>query len=160
MAEEKLRITDEVINMLMSISMFDMLDSEELRIVASYMNFVEVEADNIVFREGKPGNYVCFVVEGSLEVLKYNEKGKLVPLTVLARGKSLGEMSILDNMPRSATVRARTPAVLLTLSRRAFNKIVDKYPRIGIKIIRGITRTLSQNLRYSTACLADLLEEG
>ena len=78
------------------------LDPEELSIVAGYMNLVEVKAGDLVFREGREGNYVCFVAEGELEVVKKNAAGKEVVLTTLKRGASIGEMAILDEQPRSA----------------------------------------------------------
>lgn len=121
------------------------------------MNFVEVKAGEIVFREGKKGNYVCFVAVGRLEVMKTSETGSNVSLTTLSRGASIGEMAILDNLPRSATVRAITDATLVTLSSTSFEQVLDKHPRVGLKILIGLAKLLSQNLRYTSAVLADAM---
>jgi CRP-like cAMP-binding protein len=66
-------------------------------------------------------------------------------------------MSILDNFPRSAAVRARTKATLVTLSRDSFESICDEHPRIGLKIVRGIARLLSLGLRKTSSRLADYM---
>lgn len=151
------KIATAIIDLLLPIRMFDSLDHDELRIVVRYMNVVDVKPKDIVFREGKAGNYVCFVADGTLEVIKTSESGRTVVLASLHEGCSIGEMAILDSYPRSATVRAKTAATLVTLSGRAFQDILDRHPRIGLKILIGLAKLLSQNLRYTSARLADYM---
>lgn len=151
------KMAASIIDQLIQIRIFDKLDSDELATVARYMNVVDVNAGDYVFREGKIGNYVCFVAAGTLEVLKNTETGHTTVLNKLGVGSSIGEMAILDSFPRSASVRAKTKSTLITLSSRGFEEILDQYPRIGIKILQGITRLLSQNLRYTSARLADYM---
>lgn len=157
MAETDSRVTQAMLDLMIQIRIFDELDSDELRVVSKLMNFVDVEKGTVVFREGKTGNYVCFVAEGELDVVKALPGGERMVLTTLQRGSSIGEMSLLDDLPRSATVIARTDATLLTMSSRAFQRIIDKYPAMAVKIVGGIARLLSQNLRFTSARLADYM---
>lgn len=78
-------------------------------------------------------------------------------ISSLHRGRSIGDMAVLDNFPRSATVRSRTKATLITLTRDSFETILDKHPRIGIKMLKGLARLLSLNLRKTSSRLADYM---
>ena len=83
-----------------------------------------------------------------------------VPDVVLARlskGRTIGEMSIIDSYRRSATVKAITPAKLVTMSQYGFETILDKYPRTGIKILKELARMLSLNLRSTSSKVVDAL---
>ena len=157
MADPKSKITTAIIDLLIQIPIFDSLDPEELRLVVKYMNVVEARKGEVIFREGDRGDYVCFVAEGTVDVLKTSEGGQHVVISTLPKGRSIGEMSILDNFPRSASVRARTQATLVTLSRESFEHIVDEYPKIGVKIVRGVARLLSLSLRKTSSRLADYM---
>ena len=151
------RMSTAIIDFLLEISIFDSLGSDELRVVAKYMNFMDFRPREIVFREGEKGDYVCFVAEGSLTVLKKNEKGRHVTIALLNKGRSIGEMSVIDDFPRSATVKARNETTLVILTRKGFDQILEIYPNIGVKILKGISRLLSMNLRKTSSQLADYM---
>lgn len=140
-----------------NIAMFDRLDEEELKIVAKYMNYRDVEPGEIVFKEGEKGAYMCFVAEGELEVLKKNLEGESVVISTLQTGASIGEMAVIDNFPRSATVRAKNKGTLLTLSRYSFDTILKQYPPIGIKLFQSLSRLLCLHLRKTSKGFADQL---
>ncbi len=143
--------------LILYIPIFAKLKDEELRIVETCLNLIEVIPGETVFGEGDRGYYVCFVVDGSLDVLKRSEDGEEIVITTLSKGRSIGEMAVIDELPRSATVKARTKATLLTLSREKFNYILEENTVIGIKILKGITRLLSLNLRKTSTQLVDYI---
>jgi CRP-like cAMP-binding protein len=151
------KMSKAIIDFLISIPIFDEIKGEDLKIISRHMNLVELNPREILFREGEKGDYVCFVAEGSLEVLKKTEAGGYVPLAGLRRGRSIGEMAVIDDFPRSATVRAHSKATLVTLSRERFNLILEQHPGIGVSILKGIARLLSQNLRKTSSRLADYM---
>jgi CRP/FNR family cyclic AMP-dependent transcriptional regulator len=149
--------TKAIVDFLSCIPMFDSLKTEELTLLTRHMNFMDMNSGEILFREGEKGDYVCFVAEGSLDVVKKAEKGHYVTLATLPKGRSIGEMAVIDDFPRSATVRARTKATLVILTRKGFNLILEEHPAIGTKILKGISRLLSQNLRKTSSRLADYM---
>ncbi|MBI9076610.1 MAG: cyclic nucleotide-binding domain-containing protein [Desulfatibacillum sp.] len=151
------KITDRIIDGLSAIPLFDGLSSPDLRTVARHMHLLEVEEGELVFEEGEPGDYVCFVTSGSLNVIKESSTGERATLTTLSRGRSIGEMALIDEFPRSATVIAKTPAALITLSRKNFNLILANHPQAGIPVLKGISRLVSMNLRKTSGQLADLM---
>jgi len=151
------RISRPVVDSLIEMPMFDKLDIQDLSLISQHMNIIDVHAGEIVFREGETGDYVCFVVDGQLEVIKKTENGKEVTLCKLRRNNSIGEMAVIDEFLRSATVRALTKSTLVTLTRKGFNRILGEYPLIGIQILKGISRLLSLNLRKTSSRLADAM---
>jgi CRP/FNR family transcriptional regulator, cyclic AMP receptor protein len=153
--ENKMRT--DIINYLIDFPLFDALKGNQLNIVASHMNYYEIDKGEILFKEGDKGNYICFVLDGVIDVLKKSVTGESIVISVLPKGRSFGEMSILDNFPRSATAKARTKSSFFTLTQTSFDTILKDYPQIGITILKGISRTLSQNLRQTSSRLADYI---
>lgn len=154
------KIKQAIIDYLINIALFDELTPNELGITADYMNFFEFEKGKTLFKEGDPGDYVCFIVEGSVEIIKSTATEKKAVIATIRKGSTLGEMSIIDNIARSASARAKVNTTLVILSKKGFNVILDKHPRIGIKILKGIARLLSLNMRLTSSHLADHLLPG
>jgi len=151
-------ISQSIIDFLiLNIPIFSKLRNEELRNVKKYFNLLELIPGETVFEEGDNGDYVCFVVEGSLDVLKKSAKGENVVISTLKKGGSIGEMSVIDRLPRSATVKAKTKTTLLTLSQEKLNYILAEHASVGVKILKGIARLLSMNLRKTSTRLADYM---
>lgn len=144
-------------NFLITIPIFEGLNSEELRIIAKHMNLIDVSAGEIVFNEGDAGDCVCFVVDGTLDVVKKSEIGDSTVISTLSKGHSIGDMAVIDEFPRSATVKARTKATLIKFSRENFDYIVERHSSIGVKILKGVSRLLSLNLRKTSSRLADYM---
>lgn len=154
------KIKQAIIDYMINISLFDELTPNELTITSEYMNFFELEKGKTLFKEGAPGDYVCFIVEGSVEIIKSTVTSKKAVIATIRKGSTLGEMSIIDNIARSASARAKENTILVILSKKGFNVILDKHPRIGIKILKGIARLLSLNMRRTSSHLADQLLPG
>jgi CRP-like cAMP-binding protein len=141
--------------LILSIPILGRLKDKELKIIEKYMNLIEVMPGEILFKEGDSGDYVCFLVDGWLDVLKKTETGECIVISTLSKGSSVGEMAVIDNLARSATVKARTKSTLLTLSEENFNYILAEHPSIGVKILKGIASVLSTNLRKTSSMLAN-----
>ncbi len=68
-----------------------------------------------------------------------------------------GQTPVIDEYPRSATVKACNEVILFMITRKEFNLILVKYPLIGIKLLKAISRILSQSLRKTSSRLADYM---
>jgi len=135
------------------IEMFSELSDDEIAVIINYMSLYELKAGETLFEEGDIGQYVCFVVDGKVDILKKSVSGAPIVITTLGQGYSIGEMSMIDRTPRSATVRARTDVTLAVLAQSGFKLILEKHPYIGIKILIGFSRFLSENMRKTSARL-------
>ena len=92
-----------------------------------------------------------------LDVIKDAASGERAQISELSAGDSIGEMAVVDNFPRSATVVAKTPATLLTMTSTDFNQLLKDHPEVGITILKAIARILSINLRKTSSQLADYM---
>jgi CRP-like cAMP-binding protein len=132
------------------IPFFDGLTGEEQEVLMNYMSLYELSEGDVLFREGQVGQYVAFVVEGTMEVLKKSITGVDIIITTVGQGYSIGEMSLVDKAPRSATLKARTKTTLAILAQNAFKLILEKHPSMGIKILIGFARFQTENLRKTS----------
>lgn len=146
-----------IVDHLIYLPLFDGLKGNELKAIAQSMNIFEIAQGEILFKEGDKGDYVCFVVDGAMDIIKESPPKGSVVIASLSKGRSIGEMAIIDKFPRSASVRARTKVTYITLTQKGFDTILKNYPEIGIKILKGISRLLSLNLRRTSSQLAEYM---
>ncbi len=149
-----------IVEYIESLYIFDGLRGNELAFTANLMEIEYFQKDEIIFKEGDKGDSVCFVIEGILEVIKNNTAGKNVVIAEFSKGHSIGEMALIDSYPRSATVKARTGGYLVKLTKHKFETILQERPGTGIKILKGIARLLSLNLRRTSGHLAEVLSSS
>lgn len=99
------------------------------------------EGESIV-TEGEEGNKFYIIVRGSFEVLKNSEKEMNQHIATLQDGDYFGEIALLKNIPRTATVRAEVPSILLSIRRAAFHSLTAQHPQLLV----GLERTLQERL--------------
>lgn len=158
MVREKISETEEETrSFLISLPIFDSFNVDELSVLARHMSFIHLQMGEHLFVEGDQGTFMGFVVSGILEIQKKAETGENITLARLTKGSSIGEMALIDRSPRSATVIAKQPTTMVTLTDKGFDLLADKHPPIGIKVIKKIARLLSLNMRRTTSKLADLM---
>lgn len=142
------------ISLLQDTAVFEGLSEADLETVAQRLVELEFEDGDLLFREGAPGRYICFLTHGHLAVSKRTDDDREVEIATIEPGRSVGEMSIIDGLTCSATVTARGPASVLALTREHFDRLVEETPRLGAEIYKGISRLLSVSLRRTSEELA------
>ena len=148
-------VLEDKIALLRGAPMFEALADDDLRDVAQRLIQLDFEPGDMLFREGAPGHYICFLTNGALEVWKQMPDADPVVIALIEPGRSVGEMSIIDGLTCSATVTARDRASVLALTREDFERILEDNPRLGAEIYKGISRLLSMSLRRTTRELAE-----
>jgi CRP-like cAMP-binding protein len=140
------------------IPLFDTLNRTDLAILTRHIRCFRVLKDHIITKEGQKGEFVCFIAEGQIDIIKLGDDGNEIVINTLGKGRSIGEMALIDETPRSATTRSKTECVLLLLTKKSFEQILSAYPETGIKVLKGISRLLSMNLRKTSGKLLDFLD--
>jgi CRP/FNR family cyclic AMP-dependent transcriptional regulator len=113
----------------------------------------------VVFEEGDQSDFICFVVEGRLEVIQKASDGRPVKVSILDPGESFGEMALMEKSPRSATVKALAPSSLVVLDHAKFESMIRDKPEAAVKMLMGLCRMLSKRLRQTNHRLIDCMAE-
>ena len=147
--------TEEIVDFIINLPLFEFLEHHELEVVAEHMRCVELAAGQVLFNEWDKADYVCFIQSGELDVTKKTGPRAREVMATLRRGRSIGEMSIINNFPRASTVIARTDVRLAVFPQQAFETILANHAAIGINILKGLANLLSINLKKTSSRLAD-----
>ena len=146
-----------LVNMLESTQMFGEFYPDENHIIARYILAYGAKQGTIIFREGERTGHMCLLVEGRLELYKNGDKGEYKKLVEVRPGKAIGEMSVLDGLPYSATAVTVAPSKLLLLTRENLLAICRDHPKLANKVLWKLANLLSLRLRQTTGKLIDYL---
>jgi CRP/FNR family transcriptional regulator, cyclic AMP receptor protein len=139
---------DERIEVLASVWLFERCSQRELHELAAITTPLVVEPGRVLAREGEPGSAFVVVVEGEAEVTSGGRT-----LATVGSGSFFGELALLDDGPRTASVTARTEMLVLVMNRHEFDELVD---RALPSVARKMLTVLAGRLRDADARLADL----
>ncbi len=104
-------------------------------------HLVPTKQGEFVFKEGDLGTEMFIIHEGSVEIL-HGATSKTGPTAVLEKGDFFGEMSLLEELPRSASARARTDSKLVRIDGATFDQMLRRNPEIAVRIMRKLSRRL------------------
>jgi CRP-like cAMP-binding protein len=133
--------------MLSDVGLFGGLSDEMLTLLARELPTQHVETGEVVVREGDTAREMYVVIGGELEVVKETSTGNDVRVALFGPGDWFGEMAIVDPQPRSATVRAVAPTMVLQVTaedvdRLLYRKDVKSYALFMMNIARELSRRL------------------
>jgi CRP-like cAMP-binding protein len=112
------------------VPMFADLSEDQLRLLAHHAEEVDVEANEVLVRQGDRGDKFILILEGGARV---ERDGQV--LAHLSTNQFLGEMSLLDGKPRAATVTTESPGKVLVISTETFHSLMDSVPEFRDKLI-------------------------
>lgn len=133
--ESTMLLTVEKVLFLKSASLFAALDSEELAALADIALEKEFAPDEVIFEEGQPAHHLYILVHGKVEVFRRVDS-RQYPIATLGEKECFGEMAILDDEPRSASVKALEPTQVLKIDRESFRELVTERPQISFAIFK------------------------
>jgi SulP family sulfate permease len=138
---------------------FKDLSAEQLHIVQQYLRPMTYRQGDIIFRQGDPGDGIYFILSGYVSVLADQGTHEQVRrLATFAEGVFFGDMAILEDQPRSATVRSEIDTHLLFMAKKDFQKLTESEPLIASHMLLGISRELAYRLRMTNAEVRALAE--
>ena len=129
--------SDRKVDLLAKVPLFAECNQKELSKNAALADEIEVDKGTVLTKEGQPGRE-CFVVASGKA--KGTLRGKR--LATYGPGDVFGEMSLLDNEPRAATITAETDMVLFVVDARSFWGLCEQVPSVTFKIMRAIGQRL------------------
>lgn len=150
--------SDRIAALLENAQMFKDLEWPQIQALSNYVQVYRAAPGAVLFREGDRGDFMCVVLEGKLEIHKEDNRQVDKTVTTILPGRSLGEMTIVDGEPRSATVVVVAPSILAVLTQENFLQIMRDKPALSAKLLLKIAQLLSQRLRLTSGILVDYLE--
>lgn len=124
------------------VPIFSAMLVKDLMAVASIILERSCGPEEVVVREGEPGDALYLVVEGRFIVLKAAQEGGLVPLDWIGPGGFFGEMALFDRGPRSATVISEDQGLLLKLDGQSFTSLMERVPTIPIRVCAELSKRI------------------
>jgi CRP-like cAMP-binding protein len=119
------------------VPIFSSCTPEEIAVIAGVTQSSLFDSGQIIVTQGTPGQAFYLVLSGRVEILRDNRS-----LGAFGPGDFFGEMSLLDQAPRSATIRALEPTECLMLSSWDFKSLLERHPSIAIKLLEVLSRRL------------------
>ena len=133
--------------LLLAMPPFRNLSSKYLKLLIQLIHNRVYEANENVFYQGDPGIGLYIIREGSILIKQTIDETKALELAKLTRGDFFGELALLDNEVRSGSAIALEPSSLAVIFKPDLDEFVERYPKVGLNILRGISTIISTRLR-------------
>jgi len=127
---------------LRTIPLFTQLSDEEVTRVTQAARERTYPKNSVILFEDDPGDALYVVLTGEVKVVLIGEDGREVILSILRSGDFFGEMSLIDDQPRSAHVIATEASNLMVLRRDEFRDCLEQAPRIALGLLQALSRRL------------------
>lgn len=118
------------VELLKKVPLFAGCSKAELRELARTADEIDLRDGQVLTREGRPGREFFVLVDGTVRVTRNGRK-----LSDLGAGDWFGEIALLTNVPRTATVTATSPVDVLVITDRGFRRVVETMPSIALKVL-------------------------
>ncbi len=118
------------------------IDSSKLEILAFTSETRTFESGCVVFKQGELGNEAHVIVSGEVEVITEGLEGDIA-IATLGPNQIIGEIAILVDVPRTATVVAMTELTTLVITKDAFYRMVSAYPTVAVQIMRELATRIA-----------------
>ena len=129
---------------LRAVPLFSSFPEDQLRTLATMVNRKSLPRGAMVMAAGDPTDSLYIVLSGRLKVMMSDADGKEVILSILGPGEFFGEMGLIDESPRSASVIGIEPCELLSISKRDFNKCLADSFDMTMAVMRGLVQRLRE----------------
>ena len=135
---------DAEVEALKKVPVFANIENSKLKLMAFASERLTFKPGQVLVRQGDQGDAAYIILEGEAEVVLDQPDGSEVAITTLTKNAVLGEIAILCDVPRTATVRARTKTQTLKITKDLFFRLVQDFPQIGLEVMRSLAARLEK----------------
>lgn len=145
------------LDLIRRVPLFSLLTNEQAQAIADSVVKRRFRRGELVVEQGRKSNALFIMLNGRARVLTADQRGREVILAVLESGDYVGEMSLIDNEPHSATVRAEIQTDMLILGRTEFARCLPENSSLAYAIMRGLVQRLrSADRQIESLALLDV----
>ncbi len=139
---------DEIIFFLKQTPIFSDVSTKGIKLIAANVEENIFRKGQIIFNEGEKGSNFYIINKGIVKIVKWSKQGRNKTLAILKEKDNFGEMAILTNEGRSATVEALTEVTALSISGIKFEQLIRQEPSISLQIIKTLSGRLAKADRH------------
>lgn len=147
------------VELLRKVPIFSNVELSKLKLLAYTSERVLFDAGQEVFHQGDAGDAAYVIIEGTAEVLAETPNGP-IKLLELGRHAFLGEIAIICDVPRTATIVAKTELQTLQISKDLFFRLIEEFPQMSVEIMRVLAHRLENTTQELTIARNRLREAG
>jgi CRP-like cAMP-binding protein len=133
------------------VKLFEDFSKDEIEALCRYMACFAAPTGYRLIKEGDEGDFMLLILTGKVSVLKQTEASEEHRLAVAIPGMSLGEMTLIDGSPRSASCVTMAPTDFAVLDRIVLNTILVKMPRLANKLLLVLLQFMTKRLRETSS---------
>ena len=133
----------EEVELLRNIPMFSNIEPSKLKLLAFTSERLTFGEGDVLFNEGDPGDSAFIIVDGTADV-NINTPGGEITVAQLGRNHIVGEIAILCDVPRTASVKATTRLDTMVISKDLFFRLIMEFPQIAVAIMRELAERLEK----------------
>ena len=152
--------TSPLFQQVLQTPLFQGLSELESAVLFGIADQQSVRQGATLFGEGDPGDSLYVLLEGTVEVLKRDSTGTQQTLARLGRGAVIGEMSLISEEPRSASVLAVSELKLLRIPCSRFHRLLNEDNIPALKVVHNLAQVLSKRLALSSVKMVEVLDRG
>ena len=132
---------NDTVNLLNHSSLGAELSDDDTRILGALMTERELADGDFLIEDGTSDAALHVIILGKVEVVKRTGADDYASLAVLREGELAGELSFIDGTPHTVGLRALTDTHVLSITREAFEGIIDEHPQLVYKVMRAVVRS-------------------
>ncbi len=143
----------EEVEALQNIPLFAKIDASKLKLLAFTSERVNYEPGQDLFKQGDPGDAAYIILDGEADIIVDTPGGELV-VASMKKNDFVGDIAILCDVPRTATVRATKPLSTLVITKDLFFQLVTEFPDMAVAIMRELAQRLHKTTQDLLAARA------
>ncbi|MGV3590437.1 MAG: Crp/Fnr family transcriptional regulator [Gammaproteobacteria bacterium] len=151
-------MVDILFEMIGKSKFFEDFTLDDIRNLSRFMTVYRAESGATIIREGDMDDYMLFILEGRINIVKTDANGERHAMSSVGPGTTLGEMSMIDGEPRFATCIAVDATTFSVFARNSMVRIIMEEPHLGAKVLIKLVTLLSQRLRDTSSSLLHYLQ--
>lgn len=145
------------VSFLLTYPIYRDFEPQDIDVLSQICEVQKYKDKSVIFKEGDSGGAMYMIKSGTVKIWKETEKRRKM-IALLSDGEFFGEMSLIDNAPRSATVTAEGETELARLSSEGFCRLKTEFSATGFKVVGVLLKFMAHRIRRTTKKAAELIK--
>lgn len=135
------------------LGLFSNLEPQQLDVLKQYSAIRSYPKNTVIIHEDDDASSLYAIESGKVEVYLNNEDGREIIINELSAGDTFGELGLIDDAPRSASIRTTKASKMIVIQKSGFDEVLSNHPELGLHILKHLTKRV-RALSYSIRSLA------